>query len=1450
MEELEWVTSRNHKTDEDEDRVRICDTRSSNGSESIYGGASSQKSGWRQKSLSNIDLSSNAKFLPGAGIFSYKDFEAHPFDLCSNTHSKSKDNELQQDYEDICNVNPKVAALTSTEQRAHDFFNNTENPACSLRRSRSLAVIREETFNDLSITNAKTRRSQLIPRAKLVDRNFFKDRYNFVFDDGSSILDSSIDNQDISSQYSNIKSYTSPQPWHCDRSDLDSIDSSIFKHSLHQTALERSNSDSRTLTSRADIHSDLKSYEIQLDKLKSLSNATTLETEPWKRSGSNFSIREEGGGESGITIIEIKDKKSKHHNTTSATSVISYDSIYLSSESDKQTILNGEDLRESPYLHGLEIVDFNNFVQELNVDVDCEKAESAIDNLYSQVTKNKPKIVASEAKLSAETLTIDQTAQHLLTQLETNADYQYSSLPDADISKLLRDCELLDDTLRLACDESIKELEPKPDYDSICDEYTNKQSDNSLNNTTKVQSTQEALNNITKVFLPDIGIEFDYENSIASFDSDSAVSISPTLFATPSFNLVTVGGRQVIVDEIAAKALQKDKKKQQQQQQQLHNTYEEFDNKHMILPPSDIKKITLSKFTTYENTDTAAEKNCKSTVESKQHNNNNNNNINNKSEVKDKKVEVVLDLKNEIIRAFQLEHKDLSEIDKQLKVFEKFDKISYNNDSNNNNSTEMPRPQLLQIVDSKKNVCHVFPRQNSTVTNTSSSSSNTSNSREQSKENEPNFKATQKEFLHKVDSVRTYWSKFLDDESVLDKSVEEIGKLSFDQSSQTSYVTANTSASELNDPNDFQSFCPIVEIVEGQKSITTKQQQQHTTVVTTKNNDEVEFDHVRYKVIKSDMFQKNLMVQNHRKETQFDGLMQYLQDYSFQELLAHNNVVIIEPVRTKIEKPNEKPSKLITNACKITNGALNQSSGSKNLKKHFFYHPIRVNKELNEEELPIPDTVRNVRKLFEGTLRLPGAIKTTTDDSKMLSNSTRKKAIRYLTIDTTYGNNVGVRKWDSASLSSGISSGDLSSPCECANESYSEENTCDDEDVEYESHYVSKDVMEKIRECGSTVTYYGGRVVDKKHNLETQSMTKAIMKEIKQQKCNCQYQRRQQMPIPPADDKAIRKLSNDYLGMKFKLVKSNSCSSRLELAGTDLETKDNIESFKKMMNNRPNTPSPLIELNEQEESVRDMIYKLEGRSTSIPTKPRIIESKCIEKIQYVCGGGDGDGSGGRLKFELKEEPNIIEHEIAERLMLDDNIKTNNIVNNAQQQKAAFSDTVRKEHQTKLKIVRNVNVDLALQLVPNASNNNNNKPIKERENLARKASLSSSLLLLGASSKENINEDKLTKWHSIGKLESIEMVKNQDKWNQTNDTNNVLNNNNKIIIPPPALKSSNQSPLTSNKVSTKMVNWSTVGKLDKEYIANDRRLIETKKYDEMEFEQFEVLGEHYDSLNSK
>lgn len=53
-----------------------------------------------------------------------------------------------------------------------------ETEGSNLRRSRSLAVIREETFTDLQIQNhPKTKRSQLIPRARLFDKPCFRDRY-------------------------------------------------------------------------------------------------------------------------------------------------------------------------------------------------------------------------------------------------------------------------------------------------------------------------------------------------------------------------------------------------------------------------------------------------------------------------------------------------------------------------------------------------------------------------------------------------------------------------------------------------------------------------------------------------------------------------------------------------------------------------------------------------------------------------------------------------------------------------------------------------------------------------------------------------------------------------------------------------------------------------------------------------------------------------------------------------------------------------------------------------------------------------------------------------------------------------------------------------------------------------------------------------------------------------
>lgn len=50
--------------------------------------------------------------------------------------------------------------------------------------------------------------------------------------------------------------------------------------------------------------------------------------------------------------------------------------------------------------------------------------------------------------------------------------------------------------------------------------------------------------------------------------------------------------------------------------------------------------------------------------------------------------------------------------------------------------------------------------------------------------------------------------------------------------------------------------------------------------------------------------------------------------------------------------------------------------------------------------------------------------------------------------------------------------------------------------------FISQDVLAKIRECGSSVTYYGGRVVDNK-SPEVSPMTKAIMQEIRGDQSMC-----------------------------------------------------------------------------------------------------------------------------------------------------------------------------------------------------------------------------------------------------------------------------------------------------------------------------------------------------------
>lgn len=238
---------------------------------------------------------------------------------------------------------------------------------------------------------------------------------------------------------------------------------------------------------------------------------------------------------------------------------------------------------------------------------------------------------------------------------------------------------------------------------------------------------------------------------------------------------------------------------------------------------------------------------------------------------------------------------------------------------------------------------------------------------------------------------------------------------------------------------------------------------------------------------------------------------------------------------------------------------------------------------------------------------------------------------------------------------------------------------------------------------------------------------------------------------------------------------------------------DATEEMRNIIHNQMESSSPESEhkrdLDEHEETVKDMVSRLESKS--VPTKPRIIESKCIEKASK----------------DLSPKVTINHQTFVEKVKsaASDVVTVNNHANSG-------SKDPQDEATAKPKVVRNKNVDLAMASVV-AKRNEHLRNAKDTENLAP--------------------ADK--KWGNICKMESVEMVKHQDKINNKSQE----------------LKSAQRSPgVGSDEKPIKMVNWSTMGSvLGKEYIANDRSLIQTKIYDEMEFEEFEVMGEHYDSLNN-
>lgn len=391
-----------------------------------------------------------------------------------------------------------------------------------------------------------------------------------------------------------------------------------------------------------------------------------------------------------------------------------------------------------------------------------------------------------------------------------------------------------------------------------------------------------------------------------------------------------------------------------------------------------------------------------------------------------------------------------------------------NGDSSSFSRGKMSRPQILHVVDGRGGTQGGAGAASAATLRRRSSARSLASTISSSGGGAGNGELAN-EYMQKVDAVRCYWNKLAGNEPETLKADQE--KVPETQPGVHFQLGGETTA-HIQDKspvaNDFCSMMPppsieIVELGEGaQKATIVKAAVDQDE---DQDEDQDQFDHIRYKVLKSQqLIRSNILATRNKKEAQFDGLIQYLQEYSFQELLSNNNVVIVEPVRTKIERPLQvginapttttvpppKPPRAVNaSGGSQPRKARQRQIGGAAAKRHFFYQPVRVNRELYEDELPDPDTVRNVRRFFEqNVLPTPGQGLLVQSQQKfggsacqLSPKSRRARGYRYLTIDTSYGSSQEQPKgmelleehkakhWDNASLSSGISSGDLSSPC-------------------------------------------------------------------------------------------------------------------------------------------------------------------------------------------------------------------------------------------------------------------------------------------------------------------------------------------------------------------------------------------------------------------------------------
>lgn len=807
-----------------------------------------------------------------------------------------------------------------------------------------------------------------------------------------------------------------PALWINDKSDLDSLDSDYFKNSLHQldgsgiySAYDGTNNkdiyigrvvgtpdisiangyidDNLSLRSDAQEQSPLPDYcTIKTDELYSnhkfvsaedvsvihVNGSVDTSTYKAKRTGPLIICENEQAENRRISdIVSVDeaelDRKPKFKEDHK--SVISYDSIYLSSEGSNEaaTIIEEEE-KINEYLSDN---NYSTLSEYMNTKKDIKPAATVEpiakedgDNLYSQINKvppNKNNDEETKTKLTTfsdisnrgtlERLTfistgssahneIKQKVEKPVIAREGTIENQYCSLPLANINKSLQASERIDAKLRLSC----YPLEQTKIYDSITNfgrahkkqrqresyepspphpvpvEPTKKASEPIfIEFSQNIDESSDHLISIPKAAIPVKHIDSDDLNHLVKIDEESV-----SLLSTELNDVENQSSKNRDFDEIREKP---------------KNILLPAKTKPLVYSSSPDIQVTESKDNIIEETvDVPAIKvnrsghksYQKSHYSKRQHCGRSGERFGDNRDRLNANLKV--NLSNTLKR--RLENKTRHNLN---------EKLTRNIDKHNKHhkhhrvqqaiienikthivqpNFNMSRPQIMHVIDSKRNL----PK--SALKNS-----------KQNKENEMiNVNTTvtgqaKHEMLRKVDSVRSYWSKLIDiadydndedqseinEKTTLENGMSNsasacIGAGMSTNSTLNRIIDANkTSKTPVNgeemvlkpptisvsnntlkraasaasglhsllyiDRDELNSYTPSVEIVE-------LDDQKQAAIVKVQGVDAADFDHVRYKVMKTDTFQKKILTQT-RKEPPLDGLLQYLNDYRFQVCITN-----------------------------------------------------------------------------------------------------------------------------------------------------------------------------------------------------------------------------------------------------------------------------------------------------------------------------------------------------------------------------------------------------------------------------------------------------------------------------------------------------------------------------------------------------------------------------------